>query len=123
LGIAANLIKRRQVEMTMRAQREPHIRDLYTSDEDRLTDDELFSRLAGINVTESTENLEAHAMLSLVSEGDRVVLRLAMLYGFNGDALAQELDIKPGAARVRLHRALNRLRDAWHKEQRGEGDA
>jgi DNA-directed RNA polymerase specialized sigma24 family protein len=49
-------------------------------------------------------------------------LRLAVLHDLTGEALAQELGIKPGAARVRLHRALNRLREAWPRRLEDGGE-
>jgi DNA-directed RNA polymerase specialized sigma24 family protein len=40
------------------------------------------------------------------------VLRLAILHELNIEELAQALGITSGAARVCLHRALNRLRES-----------
>jgi RNA polymerase sigma factor (sigma-70 family) len=117
LGIAANLIRRKQVERALRNRREPLVRDLYTGAQDDLSEDEFYDRVASLTVGEPTGEWEANeaasAILALVSEGDRRVLRLAVLHDMNGEALAQELGIKPGAARVRLYRALKRLREAW----------
>ena len=45
LGIAANLIKRKQYERSRLMQREPLVRDLNSRDEESLSDDELFDRL------------------------------------------------------------------------------
>jgi RNA polymerase sigma factor (sigma-70 family) len=110
LGIAANLIKRRQHERRKRAQREPCGRDLHVTGAENMTDDALFSQLAGLKVANLTDNLEIEDLLSLVSEDDRRVLRLAVIYELNCEMLAAELGIKSGAARVRLSRALERLR-------------
>ncbi|MBZ0287598.1 MAG: hypothetical protein K8I30_08280, partial [Anaerolineae bacterium] len=49
LGIAANLIKRRQSEMAKRDRREPLMRDLYPDLEDTLSDEELFDLLPVTN--------------------------------------------------------------------------
>jgi RNA polymerase sigma factor (sigma-70 family) len=120
LGIAANLIKREQAERARRERREPLVRDLYPSLQDTLSEDELFDRLATLAATDPGKALErddaVSAILGHVSENDQTVLRLAILYGLDGRAVAQELGIKPGAARVRLHRALNRLRDALARD-------
>lgn len=117
LGIAANLIKRKQAERITRDRREPLVRDLYSGLEEALGEDELFDRLATLAVPGPAQDLEADeevsAILTHVSQDDQYVLRLAVLHGLNGEALAQTLDVTPGAARVRLHRALNRLRAAW----------
>jgi RNA polymerase sigma-70 factor (ECF subfamily) len=70
---------------------------------------------------ETLEALEAdenvRALLANVSADDAHVLRLAILNGLDGEALARELSITPGAARVRLHRALTRLRRAVQAER------
>jgi RNA polymerase sigma factor (sigma-70 family) len=54
----------------------------------------------------------AEGLLALVSSQDREVLRLSVIHGLDGKAVAQALKIKPGAARKRLHVALNNLRAA-----------
>jgi RNA polymerase sigma factor (sigma-70 family) len=117
LGIGANLIRRRQAERATRDRREPLVRDLYASGPDALSEDELFDRVASLAVEGPIADWEANeaasAILAHVSADDRRVLQLAVLHGLNGEALARELGVKPGAARVRLHRALNRLRQAW----------
>jgi RNA polymerase sigma factor (sigma-70 family) len=128
LGIAANLIKRKQVERATRSRREPLVRDLYPGVGDTLSEGELFDRLATFTLVDLAQDLEANeaasTILAQVSEDDQHVLRLAMLHDLNGKELAQELGVTPGAARVRLHRALNRLRDAWHalQGQKDEGN-
>lgn len=64
-------------------------------------------------------------LLSLVSEDDKLVLRLAFLEDFEREALARRLGVSTGAAGMRLHRALARLRSAvieQKKWQRGEED-
>ncbi len=119
LGIAANLIKRRQVETARRNQREPLVRDLYPALEGDLSDGELFDRVANlVGMTEDELDADAQvaALLHTLSPDDQHIIRLAVLHGLDGDALATELGIHPGAARVRLHRALNRLRTAYFDE-------
>ncbi len=117
LGIAANLIKRKQSERATRDRREPLVRDLYPGLQNTLSEDELFDRLAAFTVAEPAKDWEsgeaASVILAHVSKNDQHILRLAVLHDLNGEELAQELGVTPGAARVRLHRALNRLRAAW----------
>lgn len=120
LGIAANLIRRRQIELRRREHREPLIRDLVPQAEDAMSEDELFDWLASLAAEDADElesDARAAAMLAAVSPEDAQVLRLAILNGFDGDSLAHELGVSPGAARVRLHRALNRLRLAHQKQE------
>lgn len=122
LGIAANLIKRRQVEAARRNQREPLVRDLYPTLEGDLSDGELFDRVAnlvGMTEDELDTDSQVAALLRPLSPDDQHIIRLAILHGLDGDALATELGLNPGAARVRLHRALNRLRTAYFAEQDG----
>ena len=115
LGIAANLIKRRQTEMAKRDRREPLMRDLYPDMQDTLSDDELFDLLP-VTSYGSLEDVEADEttqhLLSGLSKSDADLLRLAILHDMSGEALAKALGVSPVAARVRLHRALNRLRAA-----------
>ncbi len=122
LGIAANLIKRRQTAIFRRDQREPLIRDLLPNAADAMSDAELFDRFASFTVSDPAQAYEDEervaALLSGVSESDRRVLRLAIVHGLNGETLARELGITPGAARVRLHRALNRLRAAYQEQMK-----
>ena len=115
LGIALNLIKRKQVEIAKRERREPLVRDLLPDSHFALSDDDLFDQLPQLVDTALDEievKDEIADMLTCVSESDSYVLKLAVAHDMNGEAIAQALQISPGAARVRLHRALNRLRRA-----------
>lgn len=124
LGIAANLIKRRQVELRRREKREPLIRDLFPQLEHDLSDDELFDWMTSLAETTTVDELEsnarASALLGSVSPEDGRVLRLAILNGLDGASLAAELGVSPSTARVRLHRALNRLRLAYQEANHHE---
>jgi RNA polymerase sigma-70 factor (ECF subfamily) len=123
LGIAANLIRRKQAELARLDRREPLARDLYPGDEP--SDEEVFDWLGRWSDVETMEALEAdenvRVLLANVSVDEAHILRLAILNGLDGEALARELNVTPGAARVRLHRALTRLRRAVQAE-RNRGD-
>ena len=104
--------------------------DLSLMHEEHLSESELFDQLmanssAGLE-QEIAANEQAELLLSLVSPEEQHILTLAFLQGFEREALAQKLGISPGATRVRLHRALKRLRLAWSdqhlKSQEGESD-
>lgn len=113
LGIAANLIRRRQAEQARLWRREPLLRDLYP--DDPADDEALFDRVAALAqaVSDTPDaQWEVDALLETVSAEDREILRLAIVNELDGAALAAALHITPGAARVRLHRALMRLRGA-----------
>jgi RNA polymerase sigma-70 factor (ECF subfamily) len=113
LGIAANLIKRKQADAAKRQRREPLMRDLFPQTEESLSDEELFDLLPVVT-DPSLANWEMNEhitqLLSYLSQSESDLLRLAILHDLNGDELAKELGVSPGAARMRLHRALNRLR-------------
>lgn len=129
LGIAMNVIKRKKVEFAKRSQRELSIALFCPSQQGIFSEEELFDQIAVHTLAGPEQELEANeqalSMLSLVSQEDQTILRLAFLYGFERDALAEKLGITSGAARTRLHRALSRLRTAWSEQQihqqKGEG--
>ncbi len=123
LGIAANLVKQRQQELFRRDQREPLIRDLHPEVEAQMSDDELFDWFADVAATttdafEQREDVEV--LLSALAADDEHVLRLAIMNGLDGVSLAKALKITPGAARVRLHRALGRLRVVYTRQQEND---
>lgn len=113
LGIGANLIKRRQAKYTRNHRREPLIRDLYHGVQDNLSEAELFDQLSLVAhepASELESNEKVQWWLAHVSISDREIIELAILHELNGEELADKLGISAGAARVRLHRALRRLR-------------
>ena len=120
LGIATNVIKRKKAEFAKRSRREMPIAHLSIAQEEPLSEDELFDQIAAHTLAGPEQDIEANeqalAMLSLVSAEDQHILRLAFLYDFDREALAEKLGITSVAARVRLHRALSRLRAAWYKQ-------
>jgi len=130
LGIAINVIKRNKAELIKRSRRELSISDLSLIQEEHLSESELFDQLTANSSAgpdqEIAANEQAELLLSLVSPEDQHILMLAFLQGFEREALAQKLGISPGATRVRLHRALKRLRLAWSNQhlnsQKGVSD-
>lgn len=129
LGIAANLLRRRQADLAKRSRREPLARDLAAPYDNPISDDDLFDRFAGLapGGEDPAAALESDAavasLLARVSEDDRRVLRLALIHELDGQSLARALGVRPGAARVRLHRALNRLREAVGPREGWDGSA
>lgn len=113
LGIASNLIKRKQTELARRNRREPLMRDLLPYMEDNFSDGELSDWLNKGRIDKADafrkENAEAEELLSYVSPEDALVLRLAMLDELDGNALAKTLGVRPGTARMRLYRAIRHL--------------
>lgn len=118
LGIGANLIKQRLDARYKREKREPLVRDLYAAHADVMSDGELFDLLATYveDGRSLDDDLIVTEMLNQLTPDERQIIRLAVIHDLNGDALAEALSIKPGAARMRLHRALRRLRALYHQE-------
>jgi RNA polymerase sigma-70 factor (ECF subfamily) len=120
LGIAINIIKRNKADRIKSSQRVLTISDLSLTQDEELSESELFDQFvanseAGLD-QEISANEQAKLLLSLVSPEDQQILMLAFLEGYEREALAQKLGISPGATRVRLHRALKRLRLAWSEQ-------
>jgi len=121
LGIGMNVIRRKKAEAARRAQREVTFGHLALFLPQVQSEGDLLDLIAPFMLAEPAEEVEANEqasiILALVSPEDQRVLRLAILADFQREALARELGITPVAARVRLHRALNRLRLAWQELQ------
>lgn len=121
LGIGANIIKRRK-EQARKLLAEVSVSDTEPTGHN-LSDDELFERIAATSTSDAADDIASRSaaaeMLALVSEADQRVIRLAILHSLDGSALARELGVNPGAARAQLHRALNRMRNAWGQHTEG----
>lgn len=109
LGIGLNCIRERRTRGARKEWREIPVRDL--AQQSPLNDDELLDHYASI-VDESalSAELEAAELLDGLPEADQKIIRLAVIHDLDAETIAHLLGITPGAARVRLHRALKRLR-------------
>jgi RNA polymerase sigma-70 factor (ECF subfamily) len=120
LGIAANLIQRRKAESTRQKRREISVSDL-VGDSNATTDEDVFDRLVRAAVNQGAPELEADQevdrLLAPLSTDDRQVVKLAVLEEMDSVQVACTLGISPGAARVRLYRALRRLRKALNEQE------
>ncbi len=129
LGIAVNVIQRKKVEKAKRAGRELLLSRLSANYPEAGSESDVLDLLIPVAVAGPEQSVEVgeqvKELLSLVSEDDQQVLRLAFLEDFEREALARRLGVTAGAAGMRLHRALARLRSAWQEQkkwQRGEED-
>jgi RNA polymerase sigma factor (sigma-70 family) len=126
LGIAANIIKRRRTSLARQSQSEFPVGTLASTAESG-SESDFFDQLSLITHPSPEHEVETRAqvseLLSLASPDDRRVLRLAFLQDLDTQSLALALNVQPGTARVRLHRALHRLRTAWrtHMQYEQEG--
>lgn len=116
IAIGANLIRRKQAELQKQKTREPLVRDLLHATTSPLSDEELFDSLEQVGQIDPSADFEAQDTarywLSLLAPDDRQIVQLAILNEMSSEMLAQELNISAGAARMRLHRALKRLKQA-----------
>jgi len=131
LGIALNVMRRRRADEARRYQREVSLGHLSLLHPELESESELLDTI-GHTAESGPEQLiesdeQARDLLALVSEKDREVLQLAYLEDFDREALASRLGTTNGAARMRLHRALDHLRQAWSEKQKklqeGDNDA
>jgi RNA polymerase sigma factor (sigma-70 family) len=123
LAVAANVLKRKRREMARQSHYESPMSELIAHPEDT-AESAFFEQIVYLAVPGPEQEVETserfREMLSLVSEEDQRILRLAILHDLNGQMLADALAISPGAARSRLHRALARLRLAWVQYEQQE---
>lgn len=121
LGIALNMIRRAKVAAAKRFQREESLGQLARRYPDIADENDLLDYLTPSSSPEFAQTVasdeQAEAWLALVSVEDQQVLRLALLDEYEHRELAEKLGTSPGAARMRLHRALGRLRTAWKTQQ------
>ena len=120
LAIAVNILKRRRVSDAKRYRFEVPAGNL-TNNEDML--DRLMTCIENTPGPEQAlvERESVREILALVSPDDARLLNMVLIQGWNANSLAATMGITPGAVRVRVHRALSRLREAWKlSEQRKE---
>lgn len=126
IRVALHVIQRHRTSLAKRSRFEVLVSDLTneaTSSEAEFLEQIVTSMVAGPEqAVESSE--QVHEMLSLVSPEDARILNLIVLHECNAHTVGRQLGISPEAVRVRLHRALRRLRNAWnahqsHRQKRG----
>ncbi|GAB4515969.1 MAG: hypothetical protein OHK0046_20330 [Anaerolineae bacterium] len=116
LGIGLNIIRRRHTKRSRLNQREPLLHDLYLAD--HLNEAEVIDHFIGVATQQQEDDGTFNRILAHLLPEEQHLLRLAILYEMDGEALGQALHITPGAARVRLHRTLKRLRQFWGTQER-----
>lgn len=109
LGMASRLVQRRREGLGKHVEPEQ-----VPGGNPMLSEDEVIDhlpRLFGKKPAQAAkQDRQLFELLNHVSQEDQRVLRLAAHHEFDGETLAKELGMPPGAARVRLHRALDHLR-------------
>lgn len=123
LAFAANVVKRRREKLFRQRSHETVASDL--TGDGNLTEEQLFDRLVALRRPGPSPEQEVvgalwlEEMLAALSPDDRRIIELCVLHTMQGAEVAQTLGISPGAARVRLHRALARLRTVWTERPAG----
>jgi RNA polymerase sigma factor (sigma-70 family) len=116
LNIASNLLKQKKEQMIRRNQHESAASDLYGSSH-LPSEEDFFEQFTAYICSDPGLDIEEKeqlsAALSSLSVDEQRILNLHIHDGFNHNEIAQQLGIKPIAARVRFSRALDRLREAW----------
>lgn len=125
LAVAANILKRKRASFARRYRFEVLVSDL-ASGPSAFNEAEVLEQIAGASSPGPEQSFEAREhvreLLSMVSPEDSTVLTLALLHELDTQGLARELGVSAGAARVRLHRALKRLRKAWNEQEDSRKD-
>lgn len=122
LAIAANILKRHRASYLKRNRFEVLTGNLAQESEQDVLD-RLMDARSGTGEPEQTllSRESTSELLAMVAPEDAQLLHMALVQGWDASALGQLMGITPGAARVRVHRALSRLRVAWRQsEQRME---
>ena len=112
LGIAVRRIQRAIAAEKKSREREIPILELYPEHEADANDEELLERFAHwVEAPQAFENEEnLHSLLAPLSKPDREIIQRAVMQEMDAPSIAAELGISASAVRVRLHRALKRLR-------------
>ena len=103
LGIGLNIMRSQQ-------------RQFYEAREVTVHDDTIFEQLADQTTFVDAVAYESwlNDVLSSLSVADQQIIRLAILHDLDSNTVGHMLRLAPGTVRVRLHRALKRLR-RWMK--------
>jgi len=122
LAIAANILKRHRNDFLKRYRFEVLTSDLmrqiaWESEGNVL--DQMMGMSSNSDDPEQVlvTNEGLRELLALVTPKDAQLLHMALIQGWDARALAELMGVTPGTARVRVHRALNRLRVAWRQSQ------
>ena len=121
LAIAANMLKRHRARAARRYRFEVLLGGSDSEDQQDILD-RLMSYTGSVPGPEQTlvEQESVSQLLALGSPDDARLLNMVLIEGWDANALASVLHISPGTARVRVHRALGRLRKAWQTAEQGK---
>jgi RNA polymerase sigma-70 factor (ECF subfamily) len=120
IRVSLNILLRRRASVARRYRFEVLTSDL-ASRANGFADDDLLDQLA-TQISAGPESAyvaqeQVSELLALVSQEDARLLSLLVIAEYDAASVGHQLGISPEAVRVRLHRALRRLRQAWHAQQ------
>lgn len=115
LGIASNIILQEKQRRSLSRRREPFLQDVMIAT-DQFSLDDLLGRLHP-DRSSSVEDVlaareELKRLMVLLNEEEKTLVQLSVIEQYSAKEVADQLGCSPGAARVRLFRALKRLREA-----------
>lgn len=122
LAIAANILKRHRTNYIKRYRFEVLTGNL-AKQEAQESEQDVLDLIMGARARTAgpepglVERESTRELLALVSLEDAQLLQMALIQGWDASALGELMGVTPGTARVRVHRALNRLRAAWRQSQ------
>ncbi len=118
LGIAANLILQEKHKRAKQARREPLLFDLASPPDNHPQNDSFSDILPNallepsIRFDELLHDQQAYLhLLAKLPPQDQEILHLSIIQHYSAKEIAQRLQSSPGAIRVRIFRALKRLRE------------
>jgi len=124
LGIANNMILREKQRRRRQAFREPFLQDLVAEDSPSAEEALVGRLLAACRERHHADALASRdqyeKMLSHVSEQDQRLIHMSVIQQMTAQEIGARLELTAGAVRVRLHRALKRLRKALEQGGRDE---
>ncbi len=124
LAIAANILKRHRASYARRYKFEVLVGNL-ASKATQESEQDVLDRIMQSDAPGPEQTLAGREtvceLLALVSPDDARLLNMALIEGWDASALSEQMGITSGAARVRVHRALSRLRVAWKKSEQQRG--
>jgi RNA polymerase sigma factor (sigma-70 family) len=125
IGIALNMIRRRRVFQAKQARYELPLSSLAAQQHEVESESDLLEQLISPGENRLEQEVEMRAqvasLLAMVSQEDRQVIYFALLEDFKRAGLASRLGLSPNTARMRLSRALDRLRSALEQQPSFKG--
>lgn len=124
LGIVAKVILRHRERLFRQNKHEIVASDLAASNaSSHFSEEELFTHLVALHQDGPEQKtlgaMSAGELLAQLPSADRQMIELNVLHEMNSKEIAQMLGISESNVRVRLHRALKKLKPIWLRQETG----